>query len=233
MKLKKKDEPDEFLGYLENLSIILEEAERYDEAFKNYFLLLKYKIKICGESNEDIGEIYFTLAELSKITNQFKKASKFYRKSLVVFENIYGDSDYDVLTMLQNYTVFLRNHKFYDDAEKYYALLLERRERANGLIHSGTGSSWFSYAKFQNTKGDLTKAEKACRKALDIRTQLEEPDYEDIGNTQLLLAQILLNKNQKKEALKMAKAARKSYKKTEDEDLVAEAEEIIEQIQSQ
>ena len=127
---------------------------------------------------------------------------------------------------------FLRNQEKYKEAEKNYDLQLERRERANGLIHSGTGSSWFSYAKFQSAKGDLTQAEKACRKALDIRTQLEEPDYEDIGNTQLLLAQILLYTNQKKEALKMAKAARKSYKKTEDEDLVAEAEEIIEQIQS-
>ena len=106
---------------------------------------------------------------------------------------------------LQNFAVFLRNHEKYLEAEKYYALLLERRERANGLIHSGTGSSWFSYAKFQSAKGDLTQAEKACRKALDIRTQLEEPDYEDIGNTQLLLAQILLNTNQKKEALKMAR----------------------------
>jgi len=57
-------------------------------------------------------------------------------------------------------------------------------------------------------------------------------DYGDIGNTQLLLADILANTDQEKEALKMAKAAKKSYKITEDEELVGKADELIKEIQS-
>ena len=147
-------------------------------------------------------------------------------------ENSLGPEESETLRNLQNFAVFLRNHEKYEEAEKYYALLLKRQEHANGLIHPDTGLSWYSFAKFQNTKGDLAEAEKACRKALDIRTQLEEPDYEDIGNTQLLLAEILANSEQEKEALKMAKAAKKSYKITEDEELVGKADELIKEIQS-
>ena len=56
--------------------------------------------------------------------------------------------------------------------------------------------------------------------------------YEDIGKTELLLAEILANTDQEKEALKMAKAAKKSYKITEDEELVGKADELIKEIQS-
>ena len=164
--------------------------------------------RVLGAEHPDTLFTTDSMASLLEEMERYEEAEEYYLKELKGCEKSLGPEASDTLLSLQNFTVFLRNHEKYLEAEKYYALLLERRERANGLIHSGTGSSWFSYAKFQSAKGDLTQAEKACRKALDIRSQLEEPDYEDIGNTQLLLAQILLNTNQKKEALKMAKAAK-------------------------
>jgi len=216
-----------------SLVYLLVNTERYEEALK-YF---KKALDICENSNgpedsETLRNLLPLAGQLYDDTERYEEALKYFKKLLDICENSIGPEDSETLRNLQNFAVYLRNHEMYEEAEKYYALLLKRREHADGLIHPDTGSSWYSFAKFQNAKGDLAEAEKACRKAMDILTKLEELNNEDIGNTQLLLAEILANTDQEKEALKMAKAAKKSYKITEDEELVGKADELIKEIQS-
>ena len=101
-----------------------------------------------------------------------------------------------------------------------------------------TGSSWYSYALFQNTRGDLKKAKQGCLKALEIRLNIpdtyktEAIRYKDIGNTQLLLAKIFKQNGDLKKALEMAKTSKESYEINGDIKLIHYSQDFIEEIHS-
>ncbi|MEG3440083.1 tetratricopeptide repeat protein, partial [Pannus brasiliensis CCIBt3594] len=140
--------------------------------------------------DEDLIWPCFTLASIYEARNQFDTVEKWYRKSLDVAKQRFGEEHPAVATSLNNLAYLYRETGRYGEAEPLYRQALEMRKRLLGEEHPDVATSLNNLAYLYRETGRYGEADPLLRQALEMRKRLLGEEHLDVAMSLNNLAEL-------------------------------------------
>jgi len=232
-----KNHPRVAIG-LSNLALLLEDTNRIDEAEPLMRRALNIDEKTFGKDHPNIVTGLNNLAGLLHATNRLEEAEVLYRRLLHIKEKIYDSDAWQVASALINLSVVYRKIGRFNDAEPSNERALTVYEKSLGHGHHNTlnAGTNLAYLKFLMNKPD--EAATLCSKYLDAHRENQEKSG-SIQTTQLrklancyhdLAFHSDVPAEQWKEAEGHCRLSLEYYKRLEDSEGFAKAEQLLNQV---
>ncbi len=146
-------------------------------------------IPLYAESQDDLPDpepdraavILNRMAELCRISGEYKKAEALYQRSLVIHEMIYGPEHAEVAAVLHNMGLLYHTVKDYKQAEEFYKRALAIREKVHGAEDLSVAATLNTLAGLYDSRGDYALSEPLYRRALMIDEKIYGPDHPDVA----------------------------------------------------
>ena len=163
------------------------------QKFLLFFLivtLLKIgEIPLYAESQDDLPDpepdraavILNRMAELCRISGEYKKAEALYQRSLIIHEMIYGTEHAEVANLLHNMGLLYHTVKNYKQAEEFYKRALAIREKVKGAEDLSVAATLNTLAGLYDSLGDYALSEPFYRRALMIDEKIYGPEHPDVA----------------------------------------------------
>ena len=173
-------------GDAQRADVILDEAEKDFEATREDFRLTK-KVSIHA-LEEQIQRVSCKMSNITiPIEERINKTREIYGKVDAFAQEINYDQEKHI-DLLVDYSRFLLDYAFYDEAEKNYLRLISMQESFYGIEHSKTSKSYNRIGIVYGNKGDYERALGYLFKAMAINEKVlgkKHPDtaasYDNIG----------------------------------------------------
>lgn len=124
-----------------------------------------------GKSTE-MASLMFSVGYLSQYMSEYKKAEKYYIKSLSIYKEVLGEESSDTALCYNNLaSVYVRDGR-YEEAERTYKKGLAIQEKILGEDNFYTTSSYNNLAYVYRVQGNLEEAKRLYEKSLKIREQM-------------------------------------------------------------
>jgi serine/threonine-protein kinase len=179
----------------------------YNKADSLYRKAINIQIK---NNNPEVGINYNNLALLMHEMNRYEEADLYFKKSLEILQEAYGDIHPEVATTLYNYGQLKRDMDQIDEAIDIHRRVLKLDILLYGEEHPNVAYSLNGLASVLDKTGKTAEAEKLYHQALDLRRKLLGNEHPDVAYSLNNLGRIIIK--------------RKAYKKAEN--LFFEALEI-------
>ncbi len=163
-----KDHPDTATSY-NNLAVLYEKQERYQEAEELYKKSLCIREKVLGNNHPDTATSYSNLAIMYDHQKKYCMAEKFYLKNLGISERILGKSHQDTIYIYNNLAGLYYKQGKYTDALFYFLSVYKALEFKPGLDIAN------KKAAYMNLETTYNK----CNMEEDFKQWLEEKIKQD------------------------------------------------------
>jgi len=169
----------------------------YNKADSLYRKAIKIQL---ANDNPDVGVNYNNLALLMHEMNRYDEAELYFKKSLEILQEAYGDVHPEVATTLYNYGQLQRDMDHIEEAIEIHKKVLKLDRKLYGEKHPNIAYSLNGLASMMDKTGKTDEAEKLYKEALDLRRKLLGNDHPDVGYSLNNLGRIILRREAYDEA---------------------------------
>jgi CHAT domain-containing protein/Tfp pilus assembly protein PilF len=179
---------------LNNESLKLQRAGKYDEALPLAERALVIREKTLGPQHPDVADSLNNLARLYFDRGDYSKAEALFQRALIIREKALGLEHPDAADSLNNLARLYFDRGDYSKAEALFRRALIIREKALGLEHPDAADSLNNLANLYRRKGEYEKAEPLLNRALIIRAKTLGPEHPDVADSLNNLARLYLDR---------------------------------------
>lgn len=181
------------LTAINNLGLLYESQQRYDDAESLYQNVLEARTRLLGRKHRDTLKSLNNLAILYRKTKRYDEAEPLFKEVLEANIEILGHDDVYTLKSLNNLAGLYDSKGYYDEAESLYQNVLEARTRLLGRHHPNTITTINNLATLYEHQNRYDKAESLYGEALIALQKIYPSDHPNIKIVQNNL-DILRNK---------------------------------------
>ena len=155
------------ISYMNVAKVELQNNE-YQNALNHLVAAYQIRLKLLGEWNEEIADVYNRIGEVYEETGHYDEAKKYIKKALEINEQILGPEHPDTAKTYDNMGCVYKDQGDYVKALKYYGKALSIRKRVLGTEHPDTAATYNNMAGVFRVQGEYEKALEYYGKALSI-----------------------------------------------------------------
>lgn len=160
-----------------NLTNLLADAGRYEEAEEQYRRTLAAQKRILGDEHPDTLASMNNLAAALQFQGKLKAARSLHRNVLAVSRRTLGEEHPDTLQSMHNLANVLGDQGKLDEAEELHRRVLEARRRILGEEHPETLASMRNLALVLGQARKLSEAEKYHRETLALERRVHGENH--------------------------------------------------------
>jgi len=167
----------EFLKVMKDYAYYHAGNESYEEAIKYYEAVIEGYIDIGSTEDYRLAKPYNELASIYKIMEDYPLAEEYYKKSLDLSIQKYGEDHLFTKMVRMNLITPLFKLEKFDEAESYLEKNIEILTKRFSEEHWRTGGAYGAYGLYSMRKGEYEKADSLFRKNLGIYQEAIGPDH--------------------------------------------------------
>jgi serine/threonine-protein kinase len=172
--------------------------------YKKADSLYRKAIEIQHINNDpNVGVNYNNLALLMHEMNRYEEADEYFKKSLDILQDAYGEVHPEVATTYYNYGQLQRDVDNIDEAIEIHKKVLSLDRQLYGDEHPNIAYSLNGLASMMDKTGNTAEAEKLYRQALLLRRKLLGKEHPDVGYSLNNLGRALVKRGAFDEAEKL------------------------------
>ena len=189
---------------------VLDGKGQNDAAEARYRRALEIHQGLHGGNHPDVASALNNIGNTYLGRGQLAPAGEYYRRAVAMREALFGRSHPEVAGSLNNLSLVERRKGNHEEAFKLLTRAVQIYEAAYG-DHADTSQTLTNVAIELVELGRLEEAETAARDALRMRRKVLREGHPDLGDTELVLADVADRRAQHDEALKLRLAALRHY----------------------
>ena len=186
----------------------------YEEAVKQYELVLKGRLPFQGKKHRDIGSTYNNTGVALYYLGETEKAKNAYEQALQSLLPALGANHRDVITVQTNLAFIEESKNQFKKAQKSFEECIRNKLPKIGAKHTEIADCREGLALALQGQEKYVEALEQINLALTARVDKFGENHTDVGASYACIALILLNQGKFDKADKMDKKARKILAKT-------------------
>jgi tetratricopeptide (TPR) repeat protein len=155
----------------------------FDKAIEYFEKSLAMSLKVHGEDQPSIGDLYGELGMVFSYKSDYNKAIEYFEKSLAIRLKVHGTQHSSIGESYLNLGSVWRDKGDYDKAIEYNEKSVAIRLKVHGTQHPLTGKSFNNLGWIWTFKGDYDKAILYLEKSLDIRLRVYGEQHPSTGES--------------------------------------------------
>ncbi len=197
-----------------SLAIVYKYWGKFDAAESLYQKTLAILIEQYGSDNGEVAVIYHNLAGLNHARGDYQTAEIWAGKSYQLHVELFGVQDAKTIADGAAFGSILHGLNKWDEAISYFKEAITFFEDKFGSMHYDVALNLNNLAASEEAKGNLSAAEEAYRKALEIKIQILGESHSELAITLNNLASVLKQMGKKEEAKVFLERAKTIFETT-------------------
>ena len=155
------------ISYMNVAKVELQNNE-YQNALNHLVAAYQIRLKLLGEWNDDIADVYNQIGEVYEETGHYNEAQKYFYKAFEIKKHVLDPEHPDIAAIYNNMADVYEKQGDYGKALEYYGKALAIRERVLGTEHPSTATTYNNMAGVFCAQGDYERALEYYEKALAV-----------------------------------------------------------------